>query len=291
LRIAELYTRPAPTISFEFFPPRNDEGESLFFSDIMPPLQKLNPSFVSVTWGAGGSTRDKTLRIVNRIRKEFGVEAMSHMTCVGSTQEQLGAALDEAWGLGIENILALRGDPPRGETSFTPVPGGFRYAVELLPFVKARHPFGVGAAFYPEGHVECGDKRVDWDRAADKVEAGADFLISQIFYDVADFLACEDYLRNQRDVKVPIIPGVLPFHSAEQIKKFTSLCGAKLSSHLTRRIESLAHDDESVRKLGVEICTMICSRLLAHGVPGIHIYTINRVPSVQELLRNLGLRP
>ncbi len=291
MRIVDLYAQPSPTISFEFFPPRTDDGEAAFFSEVMPALQKLNPSFVSVTWGAGGSTRDKTLRIVNRIRKDFGIEAMSHMTCVGSTKDHLGAALDEAWNLGIENILALRGDPPRGETSFTPVAGGFRYAVELVPFVKSRHPFGVGAAFYPEGHIECGDKQLDWDRAAAKVDAGADFLISQLFYDVADFLECEDYLRNKRGVKVPIIPGILPFHGAEQIKKFTSLCGAKLSPHLGRRIESLAHDDEAVRKLGVEICTTICSRLLAHGVPGIHIYSINRVPSVQELLRNLGLRP
>jgi methylenetetrahydrofolate reductase (NADPH) len=291
LRIADLYAQPSPTVSFEFFPPKTDDGEAAFFGDIIPALQKLNPSFVSVTWGAGGSTRDRTLRIVNRIRRDFGIEAMSHMTCVGSTQEQLGAALDEAWNLGIENILALRGDPPRGETSFKPVPGGFRYAVELLPFVKGRHPFGVGAAFYPEGHIECGDKRLDWDRAAAKVDAGAEFLISQLFFDPADFLDSESYLRNKHGVKVPIIPGVLPFHSAEQIKRFTSLCGAKLSPHLAGRIESLAHDDESVRKLGVEVCTMICSRLLAHGVPGIHIYSINRVPSVRELLQNLGLRP
>jgi methylenetetrahydrofolate reductase (NADPH) len=289
LRIAELYARPEPTISFEFFPPKTPEGESTLFAETLPALRELGPAFCSVTWGAGGSTRDKTLGIVKRIVQQFEIEAMAHMTCVGSTRDQLAAALDEAWSLGIENILALRGDPPRGETTFTPVPGGFRYAVELLSFVKSRHPFGTGGAFYPEGHQECPDKRLDWDRAAAKVEAGAEFLISQLFYDVNDFLQCEDYLRHRHGLKVPIVPGVLPFLSADQIKRFTSLCGAKLSPELTRKIEALAHDDESVRKLGVEICTDICRRLLDHGVPGIHVYCLNRVPSVRELLHNLGL--
>jgi methylenetetrahydrofolate reductase (NADPH) len=291
LHIRDLYARPEPTISFEFFPPKTEEGEATLFGETLPALRELRPAFVSVTWGAGGSTRDKTLGIVSRIRRQFGIEAMAHMTCVGSTREHLAAALDEAWSLGIENILALRGDPPRGETSFKPVPGGFRYAVELLSFVKSRHPFGVGGAFYPEGHIECPDKRLDWDRAAAKVEAGAEFLISQLFYDVNDFLECEDYLRNKRGVKVPIVPGVLPFLSAEQIKRFTSLCGAKLSPELTRRIEALAHDDESIRKLGVEVCTSLCKRLLGNGVAGLHIYCLNRVPSARELLQNLGLAP
>jgi len=291
LRIADLYARPEPTISFEFFPPKTAEGEAALFAETVPALRELKPSFVSVTWGAGGSTRDRTLGMVSRIQNEFGIDAMSHMTCVGSTQDQLGAALDEAWKLGIRNILALRGDPPRGETTFTRVAGGFAYAVELLPFVKARHPFSVGAAFYPEGHIECGDKRLDWDRAAQKVEAGADFLISQLFYCVDDFLECADYLRTRRGVTVPIVPGVLPFLSAEQIKRFTSLCGAKLAPELVRKLESLAHDDESVRQLGVEVCTDICRRLLDGGAPGIHVYSLNRVASTRELIRNLNLVP
>jgi methylenetetrahydrofolate reductase (NADPH) len=289
LRIAELYAQPEPTISFEFFPPKTDEAEAALFRDAIPALKQLGPAFISVTYGAGGSTRDRTLRIVHRVRSEFGIEAMAHITCVGSTREQLGSVLDEAWTLGIGNILALRGDPPRGETSFQPVPGGFSHAVELVSFVKGRHPFGVGAAFYPEGHIECANKQLDWDRAAAKVEAGAEFLISQLFYDANDFLECEDYLRNKRGLKVPLVPGVLPFLSTEQIKRFTTLCGAKLSPELTRRLEALAHDDEAVRQLGVEVCTDVCRRLLDHGVPGLHIYCLNRVPSAQDLLRNLGL--
>src|SRR5262249_34823439 len=154
--------------------------------------------------------------------------------------------------------------------------GGFRYAADLIEFVKARHPFGVGGAFYPEGHVECPDKLLDWDRTAAKVEAGAEFLLSQLFYDVNYFYECEDYLRK-RGVKVPLVPGILPFLNAEQIKRFTSLCGAKLSPGLTQRIEALAHDDESVRRLGVEVCTEMCRQLMDHGVPGLHIYCLNRV--------------
>lgn len=289
MRIAELYARPEPTISFEFFPPKSDEAEATLFRETIPALQRLRPGFCSVTYGAGGSTRDRTLRMVARVRREFGIEAMSHLTCVGSTRDQLAEVLDQARELGIENILALRGDPPRGETTFTPVAGGFGHAVELIGFVKGRHQFAVGGAFYPEGHVECGDKRLDWDRAAAKVEAGADFLISQLFYDANDFLECEDYLRNRHGIRVPIVPGVLPFLSADQIKRFTSLCGAKLSAELLKRLEALAHDDEAVRQLGVEICTDLCRRLLDHGVPGFHVYSLNRVASTQELLTNLGL--
>jgi methylenetetrahydrofolate reductase (NADPH) len=289
LRIPELYARSEPTISFEFFPPKTDEAEATLLRETVPALARLGPSFISVTYGAGGGTRDRTLRIVNRIRREFGIESMAHLTCVGSTREMLAAVLDEAHGLGIENILALRGDPPRGQTSFQPVAGGFSYAVDLIRLVKSQNSFAVGAAGYPEGHIECQNKHVDWDRTVAKVEAGAEFVITQLFYDARDFLEFEDYLRNQRGVKVPIVPGILPFLNTEQIKRFASLCGAKLSADLCRQLEAFANDDESVRKLGVEVCTNICRQLLDHGVPGIHFYCLNRVPSCTEIMRNLNL--
>ncbi len=289
MRIPALYARPEPTISFEFFPPKTDEAEQALFHDTVPALKRLGPSFISVTYGAGGGTRDRTLRIVHRLRRDFGIESMAHLTCVGSTRDMLASVLDEAEGLGIENILALRGDPPRGETEFKPVPGGFAYAVDLVRFVKGRGCFAVGGACYPEGHIECRDKQLDWDRAAAKVEAGAEFLITQLFYDANDFLAFEDYMRHKHGLKVPIVPGVLPFLSAEQIKRFTRLCGAKLSDGLLRKLESYAADDESVRRLGVEVCTDICRRLLDHGVPGIHLYCLNRSQSCTEILQNLGL--
>lgn len=223
MRIKELYARPQLTISFEFFPPKTAEAEATLFQQTVPALIQLGPSFFSVTYGAGGGTRDSTLRIVQRVRREWNVEAMSHLTTVGSTREMLGAYLDEAQGLGIENILALRGDPPRGQTTYTPVKGGFAHAVDLIAFVRSRNCFSVGGACYPEGHVECPDKQLDWDRAAAKVEQGADFLITQLFYDDRDFLDMVDYLRHKRGVQVPIVPGVLPFLSAEQIKRFTTL--------------------------------------------------------------------
>jgi methylenetetrahydrofolate reductase (NADPH) len=290
VRIPETYAQPGPTISFEFFPPKNDEAEDALFRDTVPGLQRLNPAFISVTYGAGGGTRERSFRIVDRLRKQHGIEAMAHLTCVGATREQSSAILDEAEALGIENILALRGDPPRGQAEFRPTEGGFSYAVDLIRFIKARGNFSIGAAGYPEGHVECPDKLLDWDRSAQKVEAGAEFLITQLFYDLNDFLAYEDYLRNKRHVKVPIVPGILPFQGAEQIKRFTRLCGSRLPDAVLRRMEALG-DDESVRRLGVEVCTELCRRLLDHGVPGIHFYCLNRAPSCTEVLHNLGLAP
>lgn len=289
MRIPELYARPEPTISFEFFPPKTREEEEALFQETVPALQRLNPSFISVTYGAGGGTRDQTLRIVDRLRRQCGIESMAHLTCVGANRDLISSVLDQAHQLGIENILALRGDPPKGQSTFQAVEGGFCYAVDLLRFVKARNSFAVGAACYPEGHVECPDKHLDWDRSAAKVEAGAEFLITQLFYDARDFLEFEDYLRNQRQIRVPIIPGILPFLSTPQIKRFTTLCGSKLPEAVLRKLEAYGNNHESVRQLGVEVCTSICRQLLDHGVPGLHIYCLNRVPSSVELLRNLGL--
>jgi methylenetetrahydrofolate reductase (NADPH) len=289
LGIPELYAQQKLTVSFEFFPPKTPEDEETLFRDTVPVLKGLNPSFISVTYGAGGGTRGTTLRVADRLRRDFGIEAMPHTTCSGSTCEMIVSLLDEIGALRFENVLALRGDPPKGATEFQPTAGGFAYAVDLVKFIKDKgYPFHIGCACYPEGHVECGDKRLDWDRTVAKVEAGAEFLLSQLFYNVEDFLEFEDYLRNRRGVQVPIVPGILPFLSTKQIKRFTSLCGSKLSDHLLRRLEDLAHDDESVRQLGVEVCTDVCRRLIDHGVPGIHIYCLNRSASAAELLRNLG---
>ncbi len=289
MRIPELYAQPGPTISFEFFPPKTDEAEAVLFRETVPAIQRLGVSFISVTYGAGGGTRDRTLRIVQRVRRDFGIESMAHLTCVGSTCEMIGAVLDQAQELGIENILALRGDPPKGQTTFQPTAGGFAYAVDLVRYVKNRRCFSVGAAGYPEGHIECSNKYLDWDRTAAKVEAGAEFILTQLFYDARDFLDFEEYLRHKRHVQVPIVPGVLPFINSEQIKRITALCGAKLSDALRSKLETFSQDDEAVRQLGVEVCTDICRRLLDHGVPGVHLYCLNRARSGAEILRNLGL--
>lgn len=288
MRIRDLYDRPTPTISFEFFPPKNADAEAKLFNETVPGLQLLNPAFISVTYGAGGSTRDTTTRIVQRLRDHYGIESMPHLTCVGSTQDMLGDFLDEILKLGFENVLALRGDPPKDQASFQAVEGGFSYATDLIRFTKSRANICIGAACYPEGHVEGRFKHQDWDIAAQKVELGAEFLISQLFYDWSDFLDMEDYLRNKHHVKVPIIPGILPFLNANQIKRFTSLCGSKLPTPIRTKIEKYADDDESVRQLGVEVCTELCAKL-RNRVAGFHFYCLNRVPSSAEVLRNLGL--
>ncbi|MBI3824293.1 MAG: methylenetetrahydrofolate reductase [Planctomycetes bacterium] len=290
MRIRDLYENPNPTISFEFFPPKNDEAEAALFRDTVPGLKALKPAFISVTYGAGGSTRDTTTRIVQRIREQHGIESMPHLTCVGSTQAMLGSFLDDILKLGFENVLALRGDPPKDQPTFKATEGGFAYATDLIRFIRGRSQISIGAACYPEGHVEARYKHADWDIAAQKVEAGAEFLITQLFYDWSDFLDMEDYLRNKRNVKVPIVPGILPFLNAAQIKRFTGLCGSKLPSPIKAKIEQFANDDESVRKLGVEVCTELCAKLMTR-VAGFHFYCLNRVASSAEVLKNLGLAP
>lgn len=290
MRIRDLYENPNPTISFEFFPPKNEEAIETLFAETVPGLKALHPAFISVTYGAGGSTRGATTRIVQRLRDQCGIESMPHLTCVGSTQEMLGNFLDEILKLGFENVLALRGDPPKDQATFQAVEGGFANATDLIRFIRGRSQISIGAAVYPEGHVEARFKHRDWDYAAEKVEAGAEFLITQLFYDWSDFLDMEDYLRNKRNVKVPIIPGILPFLNAAQIKRFTSLCGSKLPLPLRSKIEQYAHDEESVRKLGVEVCTELCAKLM-NRVAGFHFYCLNRVTSSAEVLKNLGLAP
>lgn len=289
MRIPDLYAQAGPTVSFELFPPKTEAAEGELFEETIPALARLRPSFFSATYGAGGGTRDRTLRIVNRIRRDFGVEAMPHLTCVGSTREMLAGVLDEAQSCAIDNVLALRGDPPKGQKEFRPAPGGFAHAIELVRFVKGRNAFAIGVAGYPEGHIECPDRQLDWDRTAAKVEAGADFIITQLFYEADHYLAFADYLRNRRGVTVPIVPGVLPFLSAEQIKRFTTLCGATLPADLRHILEHYAHDDASVRQIGVDVCTALCQKLLDHGVRAFHFYTLNRVAGCAGILRNLGL--
>ena len=291
MRICELYAKPEPTISFEYFPPKSAEAERVLVKETTPALLQLKPAFFSITYGAGGGTHHSTLRICNCLRTDYGALPLSHLTCVGATRDQLAGYLDEARELGLENVLALRGDPPKGQTEFHATAGGFSYAVDLIRFVKSRGDYCIGAACYPEGHVEAGNKLLDWDRTAAKVEAGADFLISQLFYDPTDFLEMRDYLHSRHGVKVPIIPGILPFQGAAQIKRFTSLCGAKLKSPLREQLDKFAGDDEAVRQIGVEHCTEMCRQLLALGVPGFHFYCLNRVPSVTQIVQNLGLAP
>jgi methylenetetrahydrofolate reductase (NADPH) len=291
--IRDIHTAAAgkrPVISFEFFPPKTEEGDRALLERTIPALMRLRPDYCSVTYGAGGSTREKTLGIVDQIQRKHGLTAMAHLTCVNSTKEQLREVVEQARGLGIKNILALRGDPPGGIGEFRTTPGGFEFSYELVRFLRELGGFSIGTAAFPEGHIACKEgKYVDWQRLKAKIDQGADFVLTQLFFDNADFLEFRDYLTKKLDVKVPICPGVLPILSAAQIKRFTTMCGAKMPVSLIDRLNTMAENDEAATQYGIEYATRQCEELLREGVPGIHFYTLNKPRSTTEVLKNLGL--
>jgi methylenetetrahydrofolate reductase (NADPH) len=279
-----------PAISFEFFPPKTDEGDRSLFEKTMPALMEIKPDYCSVTYGAGGSTRDKTLGIVDRIQKDFGLTSMMHLTCVNSTREQLREVIEEARGRGIKNLLALRGDPPGGTGPWTAVEGGFTYSYELVAFIREMGGFTIGTAGFPEGHIaQPKGKLVDWQYLAEKVEAGADFIITQLFFDNEDFYQFHDHMTRKLGVEVPIIPGLLPVLSRSQTKKFTEMCGARLPKVFLSELERLGDDDAGVTEFGIEYTTKQCEGLLQFGVSGLHFYTLNKPYSTVRIARNLGL--
>ena len=277
----------ARTISCEFFPPRTAEGIPGVFRAI-EDLSAYRPAFVSVTYGAGGSTRAFTEEITVRIKEEARLEVMAHLTCAGQTREAVHRVLRRLDGAGVENIIALRGDPPRGQQEFVPVEGGFEHATDLIGHIRENFRFGVAAACYPEGHTESPDLRTDLEYTKLKVEKGADFLISQLFYDNGDFFGFLDRAR-QAGINVPIMPGVLPIVSTKQIRRFTALCGARIPEALDRQLDRFADDDDAVRELGVEHASQQVRELWDAGVPGVHFYVRNRSYSVSKILTNLGL--
>jgi methylenetetrahydrofolate reductase (NADPH) len=279
-----------PVVSFEFFPPKTDEGDRALLEKTIPALMRLRPDYCSVTYGAGGSTRDKTLAIVDRIQREHGLTAMAHLTCVNSTQEQLREVIEQARKLGIKNILALRGDPPGGTGEFRTTPGGFEFSYQLVRFLREVGGFSIGTAGFPEGHIACKEgKLVDWQRLKAKIDEGADFVLTQLFFDNADFLEFRDYLTKKLGAKVPICPGILPILSAAQIKRFTTMCGAKMPAPLVEKLGTMSEDDEAASEYGIEYATKQCEHLLREGVPGIHFYTLNKARSTTAVLKNLGL--
>jgi methylenetetrahydrofolate reductase (NADPH) len=291
--IRDIHTATAgkrPVISFEFFPPKTEEGDRALLEKTIPALMRLRPDYCSVTYGAGGSTREKTLGIVDQIQRKHGLTAMAHLTCVNSTKEQLGEVIEQARSLGIKNILALRGDPPGGTGEFRTTPGGFEFSYQLVRFLRELGGFSIGTAGFPEGHIACKEgKQVDWQRLKAKVDEGADFVLTQLFFDNADFFEFRDYMVKKLGVKVPICPGVLPILSAAQIKRFTTMCGARMPAPLVDRLNQMADDDEAATQYGIEYATRQCEELLRGGVPGIHFYTLNKARSTTEVLKNLGL--
>ena len=291
MRIDEIIARRSePVFSFEFFPPKTEEGERNFRTALRE-LRPLEPSYVSVTYGAGGSTRDRTIEIVKSLKDEHGLEAMAHLSCVGTTKAELREILDEVRDAGIDNVLALRGDPPRGESEWRPHPGGLHYSTELAALIRDDYDVCIGAACFPEVHPEAIDLAHDLKFLKEKVAAGASFLITQLFFDNRLYFEFLDEARAA-GIDVPIIPGIIPVTNVDQIKRFTQMCGASIPAPLLEQLELRRDDPDAVIQFGVAYATLQCADLLARGAPGIHFYTLNKSPATRAILSALRtLRP
>ncbi|MGH7708687.1 MAG: methylenetetrahydrofolate reductase [NAD(P)H] [Vulcanimicrobiaceae bacterium] len=285
MKISELLAGGRPCFSFEFFPPKTADGIETLLRTV-GALRELEPGFVSVTYGAGGSTRLRTIELAKRIKQELAVEVLAHVTCVGSSRDDLRRIFDELRGSGIENVLALRGDPPLGDPGFTRAPDGFAYAGELIAMLKSEFDFCVGAAAYPETHVEAQSPQSDLEHLAEKVDAGAAFLITQLFFENAAYRSFVQTIRR-RGIGVPIVPGIMPITNFEQIARFTAMCGATIPPRLLLELERRAAEPEAVADLGVAFAGLQCAELLAHGAPGIHFYTLNRSPATRAVVSAL----
>jgi methylenetetrahydrofolate reductase (NADPH) len=281
MRIDQLLGQGKPTISFEFFPPKTEAGFVSLYQTV-EDLKPMQPSYVSVTYGAGGSTRAKTVELVEKIQNGAGIRSMAHLTCVGHTQEEIGAILDDLWNAGIRNVLALRGDPPAGQAQFVATEGGFAYADELVAFVHQRHDFAIGVAGYPEGHPQCLNRTRDMENLKRKVDNGANFIVTQLFFDNADFYRFRDAARAI-GITVPIVAGLMPILNVSQIKRFIGMCGAKIPHPLLLKLESLEKDADAVHAAGVEYAIGQCRDLVANGVDGIHFYTLNKSKATAQI--------
>jgi methylenetetrahydrofolate reductase (NADPH) len=285
MRIDGLFSLRRPTISFEFFPPKTEAGFTSLFTTI-EELRPLHPSYVSVTYGAGGSTRRNTVFLVERIQRELGIRSMAHLTCVDHTSQQIGEILDELWAAGIVNVLALRGDPPAGQAQFVAADGGFAHASDLVKFVRSRHDFCAGVAGYPEGHPQCLNRIRDLEMLKLKVDSGGQFVVTQLFFDNQDFYRFRD-AANKAGINVPIVAGIMPIQNVAQIKRFISMCGAKIPHPLLLKLESLEANPEAVSSAGIDYATEQCRDLLANGVAGLHFYTLNKSKATVRIVKSL----
>lgn len=289
MSLAEIYQDGRFGLSFELFPPKTPAGEEALFRHV-ERLVEFQPSYITCTYGAGGSTQSKTLDIVAHVRQMSGLPVATHLTCVGRTADQLADYLTEARARGVDNVVALRGDPPKGETSFTATEGGFRYANELVAFIHERFEgMGVAVAGYPEKHLEAPSLEQDLANLERKVNAGADVVITQLFYDNADFFAFRDHCQS-RGIPAPIVPGLLPVTNFAQIQRITSLCGAKLPAEFVAALESAGDDDEAQFRVGVDFATRQMQELIEAGVPGIHLYVLNKSEAASQVLENLNVK-
>jgi methylenetetrahydrofolate reductase (NADPH) len=285
MRIDQALDETRPCFSFEFFPPKTDEGmENLWKA--LSELREDQPTYVSVTYGAGGSTRGRTIEITKRIKNELGIEAMAHFTCVGATVDDLRGTLDEMRDCGIENVLALRGDPPQGQEEWTATEGGLSYSTELASLISQNYDFTIGAACFPEVHIASPNMEQDLEVLKKKVEAGVTFVITQLFFENELYFDFVDKARAV-GVEIPIIPGIMPITGYKQIKRITGMCGATIPEQLERELSVRKDDAQAVTDLGVAYATLQCSELLARGAPGIHFYTLNRSPATRSILAAL----
>lgn len=286
--IADAYAPGQFGLSFELFPPKTAAGEEALFRHV-GRLMEFSPSYITCTYGAGGSTQDKTLAIIARVRRDFGVPVATHLTCVGRTVDQIKEYLTEAQQRDIGYVVALRGDPPKGESEFKAVAGGFRHANELVAMIRSDFPqFGVAVAGYPEKHQEAPSPEIDLENLKRKVDAGGDVVITQLFYDNDDFFRFRDDCAAA-GIGVPIVPGLLPISNAAQVKRITSMCGAKFPDELAGRLDAAGDDPDAQAKTGAEFASEQTQGLLDAGVPGIHFYVLNKSETTSEVLKAVGL--
>ncbi len=287
MKLADLYARAGLTLSVEFFPPKTDKGEENLFSEI-EIIKRLHPGFCSVTYGAGGSTREKTVDLVDAIHSRCGLEVMCHLTVVGQSKDEARGILQRLKDKGIENLLALGGDPPQGMADWRPHPDGFHHAIELVREALSAGGFSVAVAGFPEVHPRAVSRESDLRFLTEKVEAGAAAIISQLFFDNDEFFRFADDL-TKLGVTVPIVPGILPILSAAQVRRFTSLCGSKIPAALEQQLVKVDADDDAAVQLGIEYATRQCEDLIKYGVRGLHFYSLNKSYSVQSICKNLAL--
>ncbi|MGH2840977.1 MAG: methylenetetrahydrofolate reductase [NAD(P)H] [Solirubrobacteraceae bacterium] len=291
MKLRDIFARDGHTFSFEFFPPKTDEGEERLFGEL-EVLKTLNPAFCSVTYGAGGSTRHKTVELVRRVHDEAGVEAMCHLTIVNQPKSQVRGVLQQLRDAGLENVIALAGDPPDGvEVDWTPHPDGFLHSRELVEEALAFEDdwFSVAVAGFPEVHPRALSRATDLGYVKEKIDAGAIAVVTQLFYDNDDYFRYVEDLRAL-GVEVPIVPGLMPVLSAPQIRRFTALCHSRIPPRLERLLDGVADDNEAATAMGIEYASEQVQGLLDFGIPGIHFYSLNRSRSVKAIFENCGLR-
>ena len=276
-----------PVFSFEVFPPRTDKAMGKF-GGIVTDLLELRPDFVTCTYGAMGSTRDKTIEIAGGVKADYGIDTACHLTCVGSAKADIDAILDDIAAAGVDNIVALRGDPPQGETAFKPVEGGYGHAIELVQHIRARGGFGVAVAGYPEKHLEASDLDTDLVFLKEKVDAGADVVITQLFYDNTSFFEFVDKARAL-GITCPIVPGIMPILSGKQIQRITSMCGASIPRALLEELKAVGDDTDASVEVGIRQAVDQVRELLDADVAGIHFYVLNRAGPMRQIFERLGL--